>query len=84
MILAPAGGVGGAKLANGLAQIPSPDDLFTKHCQEALRLGLVPSVHINAHIAFDVEAPSDLMLWSRARRIGSSAQFHNRSRSATG
>lgn len=56
---------------------------FAKHCQEALRLGFVPTVHVNARIAFDVDTPGDLMTWSRARRIGSSPRFHYQSRGST-
>jgi 2-phospho-L-lactate guanylyltransferase len=45
------------------------EESFAKHCQEALRLGFVPTVHVNARIAFDVDTPGDLMMWACASRI---------------
>lgn len=49
---------------------------FARHCQEARRLGYVPTVHVNARIAFDVDTPGDLMMWARVRGTGSYPGFH--------
>jgi 2-phospho-L-lactate guanylyltransferase len=43
---------------------------FAKHCQEALRLGFAPTVHVNERIAFDIDTPGDLMMWEDAGRLG--------------
>jgi 2-phospho-L-lactate guanylyltransferase len=35
-----------------------------RHCREARRIGFPPTVHYNPRIAFDIDAPQDLMSWT--------------------
>ena len=49
---------------------------FAKHCTEVLRLGFVPTVHFNAHIAFDVDTPEDLAMWLGGVRSASGGRGH--------
>lgn len=35
-----------------------------RHCNEARRIGFAPTVHYNARIAFDIDAPQDLLAWT--------------------
>lgn len=43
---------------------------LVRHCREAIRAGLVPRLHHDPRIALDIDTPSDLLEWLRARHDG--------------
>lgn len=40
------------------------ENSLARHCDEARRIGFPPTVHYNPRIAFDIDAPQDLMSWT--------------------